>query len=407
MLRCFSSKQTLTKVRTLNMRARKLCHKLLSFTSIHKKRIAVISEVIETILTSKSIAVTQIGRKLKNNSQTRSNIRKVDRLYSNQHLMYEGDIIAKELAKYLLRNERPLVAIDGSKIPNSPWYILSASLVVNGRGITLYEKIYESSNQRNPNLYKKFLLGLKSILPKTTVPILITDAEFQRSWFEMVDNLGWDYIGRVRGDKYISINDEDFESIHDIFECASNKPKALGYGFLNVQQEYLGYFYLYKYKNKGRHAHTRTGCHSETEKSVRIAKSCHEPWLLFSSLDLPAKQIIKAYAYRMTIEENFRDMKSGRYGLGLEMTYSKSKCRYKIMLILARLAAIIAYLIGYVGEIKGCERKFQSCSTRNKRMLSRFFLGCELIYKEWSFKWSEIKLATQMLQKELYASFKA
>ena len=387
------------------MRARKFCHKLLSFTSIHKKRIDVIGEVLETILMAKTLSVTQIGRKMKNKCQTRSNIRKVDRLYSNSYLFQETDEIRRALAKYLLKTDRPLIAVDGSKLSNSCWYILRASLIIQGRGIPLQEKIYECSEQRSPSLYKDFLLSLQAILSENTCPILITDAEFQRSWFELVDQLGWDFIGRIRGDKYCSIYDEDFQSIHEIFEKATNKPKALGYGFLNVQQEYLGYFYLYKGKNKGRHAHTRSGCHSDTEKSLQQAKSAAEPWLLFSSLNYPAKQIIKAYSYRMTIEENFRDMKSGRYGLGLEMTYSKNKFRYEIMLILASLASAIAYLMGYVGELKGYHRQFQSCSTTHKRMLSRFFLGCELIYKGWHVAWKEITMAIEMLQMEIYESF--
>jgi len=151
---------------------------------------------------------------------------------------------------------------------------------------------------------------------------------------------------------------------------------------------------------------SRSGRHSETEKSLRNSQSASEPWLLFSSLDLPAEQIIKAYKNRMTIEENFRDLKSSRNGFGMEMTHSKSKKRYKIMLLLARLAATIAYVIGFLAEMKGFQRHFQSCSTQGRRMLSRVYLGCELIYKGWSFRWRDIKMATNLMQDELYALFK-
>jgi len=258
MLRCFHQK-TPNKERILNMRTKELCHKLLSNTSIHKKRVKVISEVIETILIAKEISVTKVGRKMKNKCQTRSNIRKVDRLYSNKHLLQETNIINREIAKFLIKTDQPLVAIDGSKIPNSRWYILSASLVVEGRSTTLCEVIFERRYYGSPKLYKKLLLELKSIFPDNTAPILITDAEFKRPWFEMVDTFGWDYIVRVRGNKFISVKDEDFQSMYDFFDQATHKPKSFGYGFLNIQQEYLGYFYLYKEKPKRRHAHTRSG----------------------------------------------------------------------------------------------------------------------------------------------------
>ena len=107
----------------------------------------------------------------------------------------------------------------------------------------------------------------------------------------------------------------------------------------------------------------------------------------------------------MTIEENFRDLKSGRYGFGLEMTYSKKKNRYQVMLILAMLAATIAYLIGFVAEKAGYHYQFQSCSTKDKRVLSRFFLGCEMIYRDIIFHFNVIINAIDSLQEELYASF--
>ena len=66
------------------MHAKELSHKLLSKTNIHKKRLGVLGEVLETVLHAKALSVTQLGRKMQNSCQTRSNIRKVDRLYSSK-----------------------------------------------------------------------------------------------------------------------------------------------------------------------------------------------------------------------------------------------------------------------------------------------------------------------------------
>jgi hypothetical protein len=243
-------------------------------------------------------------------------------------------------------------------------------------------------------------------LPENVSPILITDAEFRVPWFKAVKDLGWDFIGRLRGDKKCAVGEEDFQWIEEVMDLASHTPECLGEGLLNKRDEYPGYFYLYQSKHKGRHAHTRSGRHSETKKSQRCAKSAREPWVLFSSLHYSPTQICKAYEYRMTIEESFRDMKSGRYGLGLKMTYSKQKNRYRVMLTLAMLASIIAYLIGLVAELSNDHYQFQSCSSKNKRILSRFFLGCELIYKNWFFSLQEILNAIEYVQCEIYESFK-
>ncbi len=75
------------------MRAKTLCQKLLSETSLHQTRLDALSEIVETVLIGKTLSVTGIGRKMENSSQTRSNIRKADRLYSNSHLHGECEMI--------------------------------------------------------------------------------------------------------------------------------------------------------------------------------------------------------------------------------------------------------------------------------------------------------------------------
>ena len=181
------------------MRTKELCHKLLSKTSIHQKRISVISETVETILESKELGVTQVGRKMNNHCQTRSNIRKVDRLYSNIHLPKEHEVISQCLSEWLIVNPKPLLVVDGSKISNSQWYLLRASLVAQGRAICIFEMIYTQRENASLRLYKRFLKQLNGILPSSCKPILITDAEFRGPWFKAVTALGWDYVGRLRG----------------------------------------------------------------------------------------------------------------------------------------------------------------------------------------------------------------
>lgn len=390
------------------MRVKQLCHKLLSKTNIHKKRLAVISEIVETIVIAKTLSVTSIGRKIKNTNQTRSNIRKTDRLYSNKHLYSERTTIYSAICQSLINSESPFIIVDGSKLPNSPWYILRASLVNKGRAITLYEHQYGSKEQCDRKLYKTFLDGLEDVLGDNIKPILITDAEFRGPWFELVRNRGWNFVGRIRGNANVALGDVDEpDDWHDLWENASEKPKKLGSGYFNKQDEIAGYFYLYKSGPKGRHAHTRTGRKSKTIKSNRHKASAIEPWLIISSLDESAHYIIRAYQFRMSIEENFRDMKSGRYGFGLRMTFSKKKSRYAIMLLVAALASMIAYLIGTAGERKGLHRQFQANSTTKRRVLSRFFLGCELAYKDVTFRAAEWGETIEYLQQEIFACFTA
>lgn len=384
----------------------KFCHKLLSKTSIHKHRQQAIVDVTCSILQGKPLSVTQVGRVMMNANQTRSNIRKADRLYSNPHLYHEREMIYRAISETVNKTPHPFILVDGSKLQNSPWYILRASRYAQGRAITLYEYRYRQSEQGSAKLYRRFLKGLSRVLGATVRPILITDAEFRAPWFELVRSVGWDFIGRLRGTANVAIGiDETPSDWRALWDKASAKPRGLGAGSYSKSREVDGYFYLYHTPDKGRHAHTRSGSRSLTIKSCRHKNKAREPWLLISSLHYPANYIVQAYRFRMTIEENFRDTKSGRYGLGLKMTFSRKPQRYAVMLLLAAIASLIAYLIGTVAETKQWQQHFQANSIRKKRVLSRFFLGCEVIYRRQKITMADMRDAVNKIQTETWESF--
>ncbi len=58
------------------------------------------------------------------------------------------------------------------------------------------------------------------------------------------------------------------------------------------------------------------------------------------------------YSKRMQIEQNFRDLKSSQYGFSFEHAYSKSIERIQVLLMIAILATLLAYLTGFIAEIK-------------------------------------------------------
>ena len=373
------------------MQVSKLCHKLL-FGTTHLKRLNTLSDVVSTSLSHKTLSVTQIARRLKGSAKTKSNIRKIDRLLSNEKLVDDVESIYSKMNSWIINSKHPYLNIDGSKLLNSNFCTLRATLQLKGRGITIYEIVYSQKENGSPKLYKKFLNGLSRVLPKDFCPTLVTDTEFRVPWFKLVVKKNWNFIGRIRGDRYIAL-DKNFCGYTHVTKLYTveriETPESLGYGELNKEKSMEGYFYRYKSKPKGRHAYTRSGRHSETDKSKKYAKQHNEAWVLFSSLDESAKKIICAYANRMTIEENFRDTKSARFGLALDLTRSKLKKRYIIMLMIAMITSSIAYIIGALGEKNKLQYDFQANSIRHKRVLSRFFLGCELVFRNYKFRFEE------------------
>jgi len=182
------------------MQVSTLCHKLL-LGSTHLKRLNTIKDVVSTSLTYKTLSATKVARKLKGRAKTKSNIRKVERLLSNEKLLKDIPNLYSAVNEFIIKNPRPYLNIDASKLLNSKFYTLRATLHLKARGITVYETVYELKEQGSQKLYKRFLKGLFESLPNNCSPILVSYAEFRVPWFQLVLSKGWDFIGRVRGEK--------------------------------------------------------------------------------------------------------------------------------------------------------------------------------------------------------------
>ena len=277
---------------------------------------------------------------------------------------------------------------DWSKYPNSSDAIIRAAFATEGRALTLYEERHPVKKMGNKRIQSLFLGTLKDILPPNCKPIIVTDAGFHNDWFKEVLCMGWDYIGRVRGiRKYRHPTKERFMHCKNLFKQATTKPKALGKMVLTKKNPTESYFYIVKKKLKGRKALTKSGKIKRDKDSKSYSRGHREPWLLVSSLKgrHVAHKVVQIYSRRMTIEEAFRDLKSSKYGLGLNEGKTKIKKRRDVLLLIAMLACLIAWFTGIVGEKMKLQYQFQSNSTKSRRVLSLFYLGCQIIKKQIKF----------------------
>jgi hypothetical protein len=180
---------------------------------------------------------------------------------------------------------------------------LRASLIAEGRSITLYEEVHSKKKENNDKVHQAFLKTLESILPEVCRPYIVTDAGFKNPWFRAVLNLGWDYIGRVRGTVHYD-DGSGFKSIKDLFNIATQTPTSCGEFKLSKEKPLKTNFYLYKHKLVGRHKLTKGGKRDRHKDSEHHARGYREPWILVSSLKgfSAVKRVIKIYKFRMTIE---------------------------------------------------------------------------------------------------------
>lgn len=198
-----------------------------------------------------------------------------------------------------------------------------------------------------------------------------------------MESLGWDYVGRVRGNTLYDAG-EGFLPIIELYKAATKTPKSCGTNRLGVKAEFRTQLYVYQHELKGRKKRRKCGVLDESPDSTLFSRAHREPWILVSSLKNQykiAERTVTIYKSRMAIEENFRDVKSEIFGFGMNENHTRLAARYIVWLMLSALASFIAWIVGYVAEQMGLHRDFQANTYRHRRVLSFVYLGCQVIKK--------------------------
>ena len=353
---------------------------------IHAKRLKTLNEMVKASFISQSLTVTQLGRSLSSSSSEKNGIRKADRLLSNSKLHDEYPIICNKLCSSLIADHSvPWVLVDWTKMPHKNYHVLRASLVADGRAITLYEEIHDEKRLGSPKVHKKFLQELKRILPQTCNPIIVTDAGFVVSWFKSVLKQSWNYVGRVRGNSYYSKNPDSWLKCSDLKDIATKTPKYIGAIALTKKHSFQTSLYTMKAPPKGRHSLNKAGKIRKDSNSKSKSRAAIEPLAIVTSLthsSTMANKVIKIYQTRMQIEEAIRDLKSTKYGFGFEHMLSYKPKRILMLLLIAMIAALIAYITGLIAENNNQHYQFQANTIKNRRVLSLFYLGRRIIKKK-------------------------
>lgn len=365
------------------MQAKKLLHALLkkACPTMHGHRFSSLLTCCEALLFGQQLTLTHIGRSINNQVAAKHNIKKVDRLLSNQLLHQECFSIYASLAQtFLAGTTAPVILIDWSDLTSTrSHFLLRATLAVKGRPVTLYEEVHEQLDNRKT--HDQFLQMLKKLLPKNARPIIVTDAGFRGTWIKAVLALQWDYVARIRGTTLIAKSaDSPWFSCKTLMATATAKVQDFHTMCVIATQKINCRLCLIKKLPKGRHRKNIDGTHTKSKLSQENARAAKEPWLIATSLKkCSAKMIIGYYATRMQIEESFRDTKNPRYGLALRFAGTRSTRRLKTLLLFAHIATLVLYLIGLAAEAKKMHFNMQSNSVKKRRVLSPVYLGCLLI----------------------------
>jgi Transposase DDE domain. len=356
----------------------------------HERRMDAVISMVNALLRGRVLTVTGLGRSLRGSTAPKHQIKKADRLIGNPHLHSERNVFYRALISITLgKTRRPVILVDWSDVSDDrAFQKLRAAAAVEGRVLTLYEEVHPQSKSANRRVQNRFFKTLQRLLPEQCQPIIVTDAGFKNPWFNAVQALGWDFIGRVGG--HIMLRDPDTETawtrVEHIFATATTSARYHGEIELARANPLRCHAYTLKRKPTGRFKKTRFGTKCAMKHRLKNADRERTPWLLVTSLpggQAISKAVIRLYRARMQIEEAFRDLKNHRYGFSFRDCMSRQPHRLENLLLIGALATLAAWMVGKVAELKGLHRQFQANTIRTRNVLSTFYLGCEVISSAW------------------------
>jgi hypothetical protein len=362
----------------------------IAYPEIHKTRLNTLFTFVNSGLIDQRLTVTYLGRGLKKLSKTvqKHDIKRADRLCGNIHLHSECIDFYRYMSESIIANERhPLLIVDWSPINGSDIFqLLRVSIPMGGRALTIYEKTYKESELNTNKAHQALLYSIKYCLPEACRPIILADAVFKTPWFKAIENMGWYWVCRVRGNVKLSTDGGNWQSSGDWYPLANTKATTLGDIYYSKTTKHPCIATLYKGRKTGRIKKKKRGGKSQCSTDKYQENKANEPWFLISCLpqnwDKKPDKVVALYKTRMQIEESFRDTKNAKLGVSLEFANSRSPERFDILLLIGALMIYILWCTGFVAEQLNYHQSLQANTVKDRRVLSHVYLGRMVIDDE-------------------------
>lgn len=322
---------------------------------LHAKRVLSLASGVLGVLHSASLAVHAIGQGL---AQARGlspkhATKQIDRLLSNQGLVLD-ELLPLWAGFLLAQRQEVRLTLDWTDFDHDQQATLALNLVTShGRATPLLWKTVPTAFLKGwRNHHEDTLLHqLHDLLPPGVKVTVLADRGFgDQALYCLLDELGFGFVIRFRGGILVGLPDGSSAKARDLVP-ANGRPKL--------------------YRDV-----TVTAARTPVAGVVCVhARLMDEPWFLATNLtSLTARQLVTLYGRRFTTEENFRDTKDPRFGLGLSATSIGTCERRDRLLLLAAMAQTLLTLLGAAAEEVGLDKKLK-VSTTSKRTHSLFRQG--------------------------------
>jgi hypothetical protein len=321
---------------------------------LHAKRILSLANATLGAIAAASAAIHAIGAGLavSRNLKTKHAVKQVDRLLSNVAISVWG-LFVRWVPYVIAHRKEVIIAFDWTEFDKDDQATIALHMVTShGRATPLmWKTVRQSGLAGNRNDYEDQLLKrLREVMPEGVKVTILADRGFgDQKLYQVMADLGFDYVIRFR--EGISVTSGDISRAASDWVPNSNRALMLRDAAVTLDRF--------------------------TVPAVVCVKDAgmKEAWCLATSRsDLSARQVVRLYGKRFTIEEAFRDTKDIHFGMGLSATHIRSPERRDRLLLVCALATVLITLLGAAGESLGMDR-WLKVNTVKRRTHSLFRQG--------------------------------
>lgn len=328
-------------------------------SNLHAKQIESVTHAILGAMAAPIAGVAALGRSAAavRFKDAKHGIKQVDRLLSNRKID-DLDLVRQQVTFVIGSRREVVVTMDWTEYGLHGQHRLAINLVTrHGRATPLIWKTIPSVDLKGQMGHQEsgLLRVLKTVLPASVERVtVLADRGFGNvDLYDRIADLGWDFIIRFRG--VILVTAPDGRSAP---ASAWVPPGGRARRILNARV---------------------TGQRHEIAAFIAVKQAgMKEPWLLATSLSDPAAKIVRQYGLRFTCEENFRDEKDPRFGMGSRLARVRNAARRDRLCFVLAAAAALLTLLGAVGETLGLDRRLRA-NTVKRRTHSLFRQGREYV----------------------------
>ena len=352
---------------------------------LHQKRLLSMTHGVLGVLQSASAAISTIGQglALARGLNPKHAVKQVDRLLSNGGINV-WDLFSKWVPFVLADRKDIIVTLDWTDHAHDGQCTIALNMVTShGRATPLmWKTVGKNELKARRNGYEDdVLVSLRDIVPADVRITVLADRGFgDQKLYAFAKEQNLDYVIRFRQDILVTNVQGEARSASE-WVAPNGHARRLGSATVTIDHAPVPVVVCVKHAGmKDAWGPTTPSYPSPLsvlgEGSPPGSEVTGIGWggLASSRADLTGAAIVKLYGKRFTTEENFRDTKDIKFGLGLSATHIGTPERRDRLLLLCAVSQALLTLLGAACERTGLDKRLK-VNTAKKRTHSLFRQG--------------------------------